>query len=73
MSNVPFHDEISLAKQAAVLAQQAMELRLIPSFAIHYFPDTWQFYLPNFTSEPLAPERAYLQLKRMLASSASDR
>ncbi len=66
MKNVPFSDEIALAECAEELAKQAMQLRLIPSFAIHYFPDSWQFYIPNLDSEPLTPERAYLQLKRQL-------
>lgn len=72
MQNVRFNDEITLAEQAEVLAKQAMQLRLIPSFVIHYFPDSWQFYIPTLNSEPLTPERAYLHLQQML-DNASDR
>jgi hypothetical protein len=66
MKKVPFHDEITLAEQTELLAKQAMQLGLIPSFAIHHFPDSWQFYIPDFKSEPLTPEEAYLQLQRLI-------
>ena len=68
MKNVPFHDEITLAEQTELLAKQAMQLGLIPSFAVHHFPDSWQFYIPDFKSEPLTPEEAYLQLQRLIQS-----
>ncbi len=68
MKNVPFHDEITLAEQTEVLGKQAMQLGLIPSFAIHHFPDSWQFYIPDFNSEPLTPEEAYLRLQRLIGS-----
>lgn len=68
MNNVSFHDEITLAEQAEALGKQAMQLGLIPSFAVHHFPDSWQFYIPDFKSEPLTPEEAYLQLQHLISS-----
>ena len=68
MKKMPFHDEITLAEQTELLAKQAMQLGLIPSFAIHHFPDSWQFYIPDFKSEPLTPEEAYLRLQHLIGS-----
>ena len=68
MKNTLFQDEITLAAQAEGLAKQAMKLGLIPSFTVHHFPDSWQFYIPIFNSELLTPEEAYLQLKQLIQS-----
>ncbi len=59
--------EIELAERTEILAKQAMQLGLVPSFAVHYFPDSWRFYIPDLDSEPLTPERAYLHLQRVLS------
>jgi hypothetical protein len=67
MTEQPFHDQLSLEEQAEKLGKQAVLLGLIPSFVVHYFPDTWVFYIPNESqSEPLAPEAAYLRLKQLV-------
>lgn len=67
MSERGFYDEISLAEEAEKLGKQAMKLNLIPSFVVHFFPDSWQFYIPSEDiSEPLTPEEAYLYLKKLL-------
>jgi hypothetical protein len=71
MKNLPFHDEITLGEQTEVLGKQAMQLELIPSFAIQIFPDCWQFYIPDFNSEPLSSEEAYLRLQRLIQSRES--
>ena len=68
MKNTLFHDEITLAEQAEALAEQAMKLGLIPSFTVHHFPDSWQFYIPDFNSQLLTPEEVYLQLKHLIQS-----
>ncbi|MEH2420743.1 MAG: hypothetical protein V7K48_07290 [Nostoc sp.] len=66
MAEHPFHDQLSLEEQAEKLAKQALTLGLIPSFVVHYFRDTWVFYIPNESqSEPLTPEEAYFRLKRL--------
>lgn len=63
----PFHDQLSLEEQTEKLGKQALGLGLIPSFVVHYFPDTWVFYIPNETkSEPLTPEEAYFRLKQLV-------
>ncbi|KAB8319542.1 hypothetical protein SD81_011950 [Tolypothrix campylonemoides VB511288] len=67
MSNYEFHDQLSLEAKAEQLGKQAMALGLIPSFVVHYFPDSWIFYIPNEKqSEPLTPEEAYLYLKKLV-------
>lgn len=68
MTTYSFHDEMTLAETAERLAKQALEQGLIASFVVRHFPDSKQFYIPNEREgEPLTPERAYLQLKRILA------
>ncbi|MEH2291222.1 hypothetical protein [Nostoc sp.] len=63
----PFHDQLSLEEQAEKLGKQAVSLGLIPSFVVHYFPDTWIFYIPNESkSESLTPEEAYFRLKQLV-------
>lgn len=70
MDKPPFHDEASLADTATDLGKKAMELGLIPSFVVRYFPDSRQFYIPNeHESEPLTPEQAYLRLKKLVEES----
>ena len=67
MSNYEFNDQLSLEAKAEELGKQAMALGLIPSFVVHYFPDSWIFYIPNEKqSEPLTPEEAYLYLKKLV-------
>ena len=68
MKSTLFHDEITLAEQAEALAEQAMKLGLISSFTVHHFPDSWQFYIPDFNNELLTLEEAYLQLKHLIQS-----
>ncbi|HEY9596637.1 MAG TPA: hypothetical protein V6D33_03095 [Cyanophyceae cyanobacterium] len=71
MSEPHFHDEISLAEAAEKLAKKAMELKLIPSFVIHFYPDSWQFYLNNQQgTESLTPEEAYFHFKKLLEKSS---
>lgn len=61
-----FHDQLGLEEKAAELAKQAMNSGLIPSFVVHYFPDSWVFYIPTIDSDPLTPEEAYLYLQKRL-------
>lgn len=70
MKEYQFHDEYSLAETAEELGKKALKLGIIPSFVVRYFPDTRQFYIPNEEeSEPLTPEQAYLELKKMIEES----
>lgn len=70
MSEHPFKDQIDLAEEAEKLGKKAMELGLIPSFVIRYFPDIWEFFIPNEnSSEVLTPEEAYLHLKKLVEQS----
>lgn len=67
MADVQFHDEISLAETAESLAKKALEMELIPSFVVRYFPDTVQFCIPNGKDgETWTPEQAYLYLTQLL-------
>ncbi|MEH1831489.1 MAG: hypothetical protein V7L29_05265 [Nostoc sp.] len=67
MAEHSFHDQLSLEEQTEKLAKQALTSGLIPSFVVHYFPDTWVFYIPNESqSQPLTPEEAYLRLKQLV-------
>ncbi|NEU73412.1 hypothetical protein PI95_012755 [Hassallia byssoidea VB512170] len=71
MNNSEFHDEITLAEQAEALGKKALKLRLISSFVVHHFPDSWEFYIPDESkSQALSPEEAYLQLKNLLEKSS---
>ncbi|MBW4648540.1 MAG: hypothetical protein KME06_07545 [Kastovskya adunca ATA6-11-RM4] len=66
MDKPPFHDEASLIEEAVKLGKKAMESKQIPSFVVRYFPDSSQFYIPNEEEgEPLTPEQAYMQLKKL--------
>ncbi|MBD2185594.1 hypothetical protein [Aerosakkonema funiforme] len=72
MRKYQFHDEYTLSETAVELGKKAMQLGLIRSFVVHYFPDSSQFYIPNENeSEPLTPERAYLLLKRIVEQSGN--
>lgn len=67
MSKYNFSDEITLSETAENLGKRAMELGLIPSFVVHFFPDSRQFYIPNEKEcDPLTPEEAYLRLKKLV-------
>ena len=67
MTESTFYDEISLAEAAETMGKQAVKLGLIRSLRVHIFPDSWQFYLSNFSNtDPLTPEEAYLQLKALV-------
>lgn len=71
MMNKPsFHDEFSLTETAVKLGKKAMDLGLIPSFFVRYFPDSQQFYIPDEKqAEPYTPEQAYMRLKRLVEHS----
>ena len=67
MRNYQFHDEYTLSETAVELGKKAMQLGLIPSFVVRYYPDSRQYYIPNETQgQPLTPEQAYLHLQKML-------
>ncbi len=65
----PYHDELSLSDAAEDLGKQALQLGLIRSFVVRHFADSSQFYIPDEYHEPLTPEAAYLQLKRLVDRS----
>ena len=69
MAQQPFHNQIELEEEAEKLAKQAMDKGLIPSFVIHYFPDSWVFYIATIDSDAFTPEEAYLHLKKLLEQS----
>lgn len=67
MNKAQFHDEFTLTETAAKLGKKALDLGLIPSFVVHYYQDSQQFYIPEQNSkEPLTPEQAYLRLKKLV-------
>lgn len=67
MSKAQFHDEFTLSEAAVGLGKKALDLGLIPSFVVRYFPDSQQFCLSaENQSEPLTPEEAYLRLKKLV-------
>ncbi|MDZ8052171.1 MAG: hypothetical protein RMX68_001550 [Aulosira sp. ZfuVER01] len=71
MTTYQFHDKYTLAETAEKLGKRALELGLIPSFVVRYFPDSRQYYIPNEKdSEPLTPEQAYMRLKKLVEQSA---
>lgn len=70
MKEHPYYDQLSLEEKAVELGKKAMELGLIPSFVVRYFPDIWEFYIPNQTSDSLTPEEAYHQFKRLVEQSS---
>ncbi|MBD2437834.1 hypothetical protein [Nostoc sp. FACHB-110] len=64
-----FHDEYTLAETADKLGQQALKLKLIPSFVVRYFADSREYYIHNEESQLLTPEEAYLYFKKLIESS----
>lgn len=67
MDRPKFNDGLSLGEAAEQLGKKAMELKLIPSFVVRHYPDSKQFYIPNEkNSEPLTPEEAYFQFKKLV-------
>lgn len=67
MHEYEFHDEYSLAEVADRLGKKAVQLGLIRSFVVRYFPDCRQYYIPNEIDSPaLTPEEAYLRLKKIV-------
>ena len=70
MSKSSFHNLLTLEEEAEKLGKRAMELGLISNFSLHFFPDCWQFSLPNEQeSELLTPEEAYLRFKKLVEQS----
>lgn len=70
MTAYKFHDEYTLAESADKLGKKALELNLIPSFVVRYFPDSRQYYIPNEQeSQPLTPEQAYMRFKKLVETS----
>jgi hypothetical protein len=67
MNEYQFHDEYTLAEVTDRLGKKALQLGLIPSFVIRYFPDCREYYIPNEKeSQALTPEEAYLRLKKLV-------
>lgn len=49
------------------LGKKALQLELIPSFVVRYYPDCRQYYIPNeVDSEAFTPEQAYMRLKKLV-------
>ena len=72
MNKYPFSDELTLASEAEKLGKKAVSLGRLPSLTIHFFPDCWQFSIPNQKeSDPLTPEEAYLCFKKLLEDQAN--
>jgi hypothetical protein len=70
MTKSEFHDEFTLTETAVKLGKKAMDLGLIPSFVVRYFPDSQQFYIPDEQADnPLTPEEAYMRLKKLVGQS----
>jgi hypothetical protein len=70
MSKSQFYDEFTLSEAAVKLGKKAMDLGLIRSFLVRYFPDSQQFYISNENEgDPLTPEEAYLRLKKLVEKS----
>ena len=67
MSEYQFHDEYTLAEVTDKLGKKALQLGLIPSFVVRYYPDCRQYYIPNeIESEAFTPEQAYMRLKKLV-------
>ncbi len=74
MSAYQFHDEYTLSETADKLGKKALDLGLIASFVVRYFPDSRQYYIPNENeSEPLTPEEAYMRLKKLIEETRSNK
>ncbi len=70
MQKYQFHDEFSLSETAVKLGKRAMDLGLIQSFVVRYFPDSQQFYISDEKeAEPYTPEEAYLRLRKLVEQS----
>ncbi|MDJ0682104.1 MAG: hypothetical protein QNJ18_19865 [Xenococcaceae cyanobacterium MO_167.B52] len=68
MTKQTFSSQVALEEITEKLGKQAMELGLINNFVVRYFPDCWEFYIPNEQkSNLLTPPEAYLYLKKLLA------
>ncbi|MGB3693314.1 MAG: hypothetical protein WA865_10090 [Spirulinaceae cyanobacterium] len=75
MSKNTFDSQLAFEERAEKIGKQALKLGLIPSFSIRYFPDSWEFYLPEkgqTESTALTPEEAYLKLKKMVEQSGAE-
>jgi hypothetical protein len=67
MSEYQFHDEYTLAEVTDKLGKKALQLGLILSFVVRYYPDCRQYYIPNEKeSEAFTPEEAYMRLKKLV-------
>lgn len=72
MNKSQFYDEFTLSETAVKLGKKALDLKLIPSFVVRYFPDSQQFYIHDENQgDPLTPEEAYLRLKKLVEQSDS--
>lgn len=69
MNEGPYHDQHSLEEKAEELGKRAMALGLIPGFVIHFFPDVWEFYVPDEKADPLTPEEVFHQLRQLVEDS----
>ncbi|MEM7724876.1 MAG: hypothetical protein AAF208_00725 [Cyanobacteria bacterium P01_A01_bin.45] len=70
-NEVKISNQLDLEEEAEKLGKKAMEMGLIPSFAIRYYPDVWQFSIPAVdASDIFTPEEAYLYLKKLLAENS---
>ena len=70
MNKSQFHDEFTLSETAVKLGKKALDLKLIQSFVVRYFPDSQQFYIADEKeSDPLTPEEAYFRLKKLVSQS----
>jgi hypothetical protein len=72
MSQYLFHDEVTLAEKTEELGRKAVALKLIPSFVVRYYPDSWEFCIPDDTNcNCLTAPEAYLKLKKLVDSALS--
>jgi hypothetical protein len=68
MNKQKFNSQLTLEETAEDLGKKAMAKGLIPSFVIHFYTDSWVFYIPKERSEPLTPEEAYFYFQKLLES-----
>ncbi|HEY9801886.1 MAG TPA: hypothetical protein V6D25_16120 [Leptolyngbyaceae cyanobacterium] len=83
MSNYLFHDGITLAEKAEELGKKAIKLGLIPSFTVHHYSDSQEFYIPDESIEnskskikenheiSLTAPEAYMKFKKLVESALS--
>jgi hypothetical protein len=70
MTKSQFYDEFTLSETVVKLGKKALDLKLIPSFVVRYFPDSQQFYITDEKAgDPLTPEEAYFHLKKIVSQS----